>query len=67
MYTAEDCQVWTQSEKMHLTLLKLEAPGSGEGGRGEGGWEHPHGDSGERRYGMWNSKRVDWKGEKSEL
>jgi hypothetical protein len=27
---AEDCQVWTQSEKMHLTLKRLEAPGNGE-------------------------------------
>ena len=29
-YTAEDCWVWTQSEKMHLTLKRLEALGSGQ-------------------------------------
>ena len=27
-YTAEDCQVWVQSEKMYLALKRLEAPGS---------------------------------------
>jgi hypothetical protein len=27
-YTAEDCWVWVQSEKMYLTLKRLEAPGS---------------------------------------
>jgi hypothetical protein len=27
-YTAEDCQVWVQSEKMLITLRRLEAPGS---------------------------------------
>ena len=26
--TAEDLLVWVQSEKMHLTLKRLEAPGS---------------------------------------
>jgi hypothetical protein len=26
-YTAEDCWVWVQSEKMHLTLKRLQAPG----------------------------------------
>jgi len=29
-YTAEDCRDWVQSEKMHLTLKRLEAPGSGD-------------------------------------
>ena len=28
--TAEDCWVWPQREKRHLTLERLEAPGSGE-------------------------------------
>jgi hypothetical protein len=28
-YTAVDFQVWVQSEKMHLTLKRLEAPWSG--------------------------------------
>jgi len=27
-YTAEDSWVWVQSEKVHLTLKSLEAPGS---------------------------------------
>jgi hypothetical protein len=27
-YTAGDCWVWVQSEKMHLTLKRLESPGS---------------------------------------
>jgi hypothetical protein len=37
-HTAEDFQVWVQSEKMHLTLKRLEAPGSLEvwWGRGIG-------------------------------
>jgi hypothetical protein len=26
----QDCRVWTQSEKMHLTLERLGASGSGE-------------------------------------
>jgi hypothetical protein len=30
MYTVEDCLVWTQSEKMHLTPLRLGAPGGME-------------------------------------
>ena len=30
IYPAEDCWVWAQSEKMHVTLKRLEAPGSGE-------------------------------------
>jgi hypothetical protein len=29
-YTAKDCRVWTQAKKVHLTLKRLEAPGSGE-------------------------------------
>ena len=39
-YTAEDFQIWVQSEKMHLTLKILEGPGSLEvwwGWRGECG------------------------------
>ena len=47
---------------MHLTLKRLEAPGSLEvrwGGGGEG-WGHPHVDRAVgRRYGMWNSQRVN--------
>jgi hypothetical protein len=50
---------------MHLTLKRLEAPGSlevwwGEGGdilveMGVGVW---------RKYRMWNSWRMDWEGNK---
>jgi hypothetical protein len=29
-YIAEDCMVWPQREKVHITLERLEAPGSGE-------------------------------------
>jgi len=43
---------------MHLTLKRLEAPGSSEV-RWSGGWGHPHGDVVGRRYGMWNSRRID--------
>jgi hypothetical protein len=43
----------------HLTLKRLEAPGSLEV-RWSEGWGHPHEDSGVgRRYGMWNSQRVN--------
>ena len=63
-YTAEDCRVWVQSGMMHLTLNRLEAPGSLEvrwgGGWGLGSegvettsWRQRVG----RRYGMWNSHR----------
>jgi len=44
---------------MHLTLKRLEAPGSLEIKWG-GGWWHPCGDKGVgRKCGMWNSWRVD--------
>jgi hypothetical protein len=61
-HTAEDCWVWVQSGMMHLTFKRQEAPGSLEvrwGGKmGHGG--HPHGERGlGRRYGMWNSHRVN--------
>jgi hypothetical protein len=49
---------------MHLTLKRLEAPGSLEV-RWGGGWGHSHGDRGVgRRYGMWNSQRVNGGGDK---
>jgi hypothetical protein len=39
-YTGENCLVWPQWEKIHLTLEKLEAPGCGQvwwgGGEGRG-------------------------------
>jgi hypothetical protein len=48
---------------MHLTLKRLEAPGSLEV-RWGGGWGHPRGDRGGvgRRCGMWNSRKVDGEG-----
>ena len=42
-HTADDCQVWVQSETMHLILKRLEAPGSLEVRWGES-LGHPHGD-----------------------
>jgi hypothetical protein len=44
---------------MHLTLKKLEIPGSGKvwWGRRKG-LGRPYGD-GVGKYGMWNSQRVD--------
>jgi len=48
---------------MDLTLKRLEAPGSLEVWLGRGGWGHPLGDRG-WGYGMWNSQRVDWEGDK---
>jgi hypothetical protein len=57
-HTVEDGQVYVHSEMMHLTLKRLEAPGSLEvrwGGR----WGHPRGDRWVgRRCGLWNSRRV---------
>lgn len=56
-HTAEACRVWTQSEKMHLTLERLEAPGSGEVG---GGWDILL-----EMGGVWDvEQRVDWEGDK---
>jgi hypothetical protein len=62
-YTTEDCWVWTQSEKMYLTIKTLEAPWSGEvfGGLGLGGVDRSLLRQ-ERRYGIWNSLRVNWEG-----
>jgi hypothetical protein len=34
-HTAEECQVWLQSEKMQLSFERLGAPGSGEVWRDE--------------------------------
>jgi hypothetical protein len=60
-HTVEDSRVCVHSEMMHLTLNRLEAPGSLEV-RWSGAWGHPCGDRGVgRRYGMWNSQRVDGK------
>jgi hypothetical protein len=46
-YTAEDWQVWTQSENMHIILTKVEVLRSWEFSWGEGGrvWGHSFGDS----------------------
>lgn len=51
---------------MYLTLMRLKAPVSEYmwwGGVGVGK-EHPLGDRGRRRYGMWSSQRVDLEGDK---
>ena len=47
------------SEMMHLTLKRLEAPGSLDV-RWDRELEHPREDRGlRRRYGRWNSWRVE--------
>ena len=55
MYTAEDCLVWPQWEKMCLTLERLEA--SWYGNAWQGGGIHSLGDSG-RRNGMRTYERA---------
>ena len=56
-YTAEDCLVWPQWEKtLHLTLERLEVPGSGEAWWWWG--RHPLGDR--KKDGMRNCGRADW-------
>jgi hypothetical protein len=58
-HTVEDCQICAHSEMMHLTLKRLEAPGILEIRWGQE-WGYPLGDREVgRRYGMWNSWRVD--------
>ena len=54
-----------QSEKICLTLKRLEARGSRDlvGWEWGGEWGHPLGDEG-RRYGMWNSQRTNREGDK---
>jgi hypothetical protein len=47
---------------MYLTLMRLKAPVSEYmwwGGVGVGK-EHPLGDRGRRRYGMWSSQRLEY-------
>jgi hypothetical protein len=44
---------------MHLTLKKLDAPGSLEIRQG-GAWGPPCGDRVGRRYGMWNAGDKIW-------
>ena len=61
MACQEDLKVCVHLEMIHLTLKRLEDPEV----RWGGGWGHPHGDRGVgRRYGMWNSQRVDGGGDK---
>ena len=59
----EDCLVLVQSEKIHLTLKRLEAPGIGASGGvrrvGTSSWRWGWGGR-RKRYGMWNTQRVDW-------
>jgi hypothetical protein len=61
-HTVEDVQVCVHSEMLHLTLQRLEAPGSLEvrWSAGWGGGRKPRGDRGGkgRRYGIWSSQRV---------
>jgi hypothetical protein len=58
------------SEKMHLTLKRLEAPESvevwkgGNWGVGTSSWRQGWGSRGGRMYGMWKSHRVDREGDK---
>lgn len=61
-YTPEDYWVWDQSEKIHLTLKRLEAPGNLEEW-----WDRWSEDIlmepwGEGEYGMWDSHTVDQEG-----
>ena len=56
-HTVEDFQVCVHSEMMHLTLKRLEAPGSLEV-RWGGDWGHPRGD--------WGSGEEVWDVEQSE-
>jgi hypothetical protein len=56
----EDCRVCVHSEMIHLTLKRVEAPGSleirwGGGIHVETGW-------GGEEFGMWISRRVDGEG-----
>ena len=61
-YTAQKYQVWVQSEKMHLTLKRLEDPGTLEmWWDGWGGDIFLEAGRAGRRYGMWCSQRVDQK------
>lgn len=56
---------YEQSEKMHLILKKVEAPGTLEIWW-SGGWEWmwnilmETGEGSGRRYGMWKGQRVEW-------
>jgi hypothetical protein len=59
-HIVEDFQVCVHSEMMHLTLKRLEAPGSLEVRWGGGVGASTGGQSGVgRKNGMWSSWRVD--------
>jgi hypothetical protein len=63
-HTGEDLWACVLSEMMDLNLKRLEAPGSLEV-RWGWGWGHSYGDRGVgRRYGTWNSWRMDGGGNK---
>jgi hypothetical protein len=67
IYSAEDCRVWVQSVKMHLSLERLEAPGSLEvwwGGDWGYGGNFLVKTGCMEDYGMENSQRVDQEGSK---
>jgi hypothetical protein len=70
MYTAEDCLVWPQWEKMMcLTLKRLEAQGVRRPGRGGGDGDiflETRGQrNGMRNCGRVNCGRVDQEGDKN--
>jgi hypothetical protein len=60
IFPLQDSWVCVHSEMMHLTLKRLEAPGSLEARCGRG-WAYPRGDRGGvgRRCGTCCSRRVD--------
>ena len=57
--TVEDFWVCVYSEMMYLTLKRLEVPGSLVVRWGGGVDIHVEAGGVGRRYGMWNSRRLD--------
>ena len=69
-YTAEVCRVWTQSEKVNLTLKRLKSTGRRDvWWSGVGWWGHPLGDGCVGGGGMGCGTVRGWtrEGIKSEL
>jgi hypothetical protein len=60
-YTEEDCLVWPQWEKKHLTPKRLVTSKSGEVWTGEVGVGRPL--RGRRKTGKRNCWRADWEGD----
>jgi hypothetical protein len=72
-YAAEDCRVWVQSEKMYLTYKKTGVPREFRvlvlcvcvcGGGEVGGWTCSWRWGAKKRFGIWDSQRVDREGNK---